>query len=113
MPMTIQNQSGARTDHRFRLFVLQVTADLGHAIAPDTQDFETRILDAAVKATPEEQVASKSIVNKVDVTSVETIMPVIAALLFVELNKHNRDFSLSKAQVYAQQMTLGYWRLIH
>ena len=37
----------------------------------------------------------------------------ISAILFVDFNKHNRDFSLSKAQSYAQQMQLGYWRLVH
>src|SRR6516164_11104096 len=79
----------------------------------DFQEFEAKILDAASKATVEEQEAAKKFVNKSDVTTVETLTPIIAALLYVELNKHNRDFSLGKAQAYAHQMNLGYWRLVH
>lgn len=79
----------------------------------DLQEFEAKILDAATNASVADQETAKAIVNKTDVTSVETVTPVVAALLYVELNKHNRDFSLSKAHAYAHQMNLGYWRLIH
>jgi hypothetical protein len=89
------------------------TSDDAGKASRDMQEFEAKILDAAVNATPEEQAAAKLIVEKSDITTVETISPVLAAVLFVELNKHNRDFTLSKAHVYASQMTAGYWRLVH
>jgi hypothetical protein len=79
----------------------------------DQQEFDAKILDIAAKASNDEQEAAKRIVDNKSVISVETITPIIAALLFVELNKHNRDFSLSKAHYYAEQMRKGYWRLIH
>jgi hypothetical protein len=92
---------------------MNATTKTDSAVSRDLQEFEAKILDAAVKASPEEQTTAKAILSKPDVTSVETISPVIAALLFVELNKHNRDFSLTKAHGYAQQMKLGFWRLVH
>jgi hypothetical protein len=79
----------------------------------DQQEFDAKILDIAAKASNDEQEAAKRIVDNKTVISVETITPIVAALLFVELNKHNRDFSLSKAHYYAEQMRKGYWRLIH
>lgn len=92
---------------------MSIAAKIEPTAGRDLQEFEAKILDAAVKARPEEQAAAKAILAKGEITSVETITPVIAALLFVELNKHNRDFSLSKAHGYAQQMTMGYWKLVH
>jgi hypothetical protein len=79
----------------------------------DMKEFEAQILDAAASATPEDHLAAETFVNKLDMTSIETLTPVVAALLFVELNKHNRDFSLAKAHAYAHQMLRGYWRLVH
>jgi hypothetical protein len=79
----------------------------------DMKEFEAQILDAAAAATPEDRLLADRIVSKLDVTSIETLTPIVAALLFVELNKHNRDFSLAKAHAYAHQMGRGYWRLVH
>ena len=79
----------------------------------DMQEFEAKVVDLASKATATEREAAQQIVDNATICTVETISAVIAAILFLELNKHNRDFSLSKAQAYAQQMRLGYWRLIH
>jgi hypothetical protein len=76
-------------------------------------EFDAKVLQLASQATTGDKTAAAQIVDNQTICSVETITPVIAALLFLELNKHNRDFSLSKAQAYAQQMRLGYWRLIH
>jgi hypothetical protein len=90
-----------------------VAQHLDSAVNRDMQEFEAKILDAATAASKEDQEASKRIVDRSDEVTVETITPVIAALLFVELNKHNRDFSLPKAHAYAIQMSKGYWRLVH
>lgn len=80
----------------------------------DMLEFDAKVLQLVSLATVEEKAAAARIVDDpTSICSVESISPVIAALLFLELNKHNRDFSLSKAQAYAQQMRLGYWRLIH
>lgn len=79
----------------------------------EMQEFEAKTLSLASNATPEEQATARQIVDKSDICTVESLTPVVAAILFLELNKHNRDFSLSKAHAYAHQMRLGYWRLIH
>jgi hypothetical protein len=83
------------------------------AINRELQEFEAKILDAATKASVEDQQAAKWIVDDPEILSIITLTPAVAALLYVELNKHNRDFSISKAQDYAHQMDLGYWRLVH
>lgn len=77
------------------------------------QEFEAKILQAANTATAEERAGAKGIIDNPQQTTVERIMPAVAAVLFTETNKHNRDFSLSKARDYAHQMELGYWRLVH
>ena len=79
----------------------------------DLQEFEAKILEIATNASATDQAAAKRIVDDPALTSIVTLTPPVAALLFVELNKHNRDFSLSKAQYYADQMRKGYWRLVH
>jgi hypothetical protein len=79
----------------------------------ELQEFEAKIVEAAVTASEEDKVAAQAIADSGEITSVETINPIVAAILFVELNKYNRDFSLAKAHAYARQMRLGYWRLVH
>ena len=84
-----------------------------YAANRELQEFEAKVLDAATNATAEDKRAADAIVNNPDVVNVVTLTPIMAALLFVELNKHNRDFSLTKAHHYADQMDKGYWRLVH
>src|SRR5262245_11846960 len=91
----------------------ETTTDSASAANREMQEFEAKVLDLVNRATKEDKAAAKAIVNGKNAVSVETITPVVAALLFFEFNKHNRDFSLKKAQDYAHQMDLGYWRLIH
>jgi hypothetical protein len=79
----------------------------------ELQEFEAKVLTMATNATAEDRQTAKNIVDTPELLSIVTITPVIAALLFIELNKHNRDFSLAKAHAYAHQMLLGYWRLVH
>jgi hypothetical protein len=89
------------------------TKHIDSAVNRDMQEFEAKILDAATLASEQDQQTTKHIVDRSEDLTVETITPTIAALLFVELNKHNRDFSLAKAHTYADQMAKGYWRLVH
>lgn len=80
----------------------------------DMMEFDAKVLQLVSLATAEDKATAARIVDDpASICSVESISPTIAAVLFLELNKHNRDFSLSKAHAYAQQMRLGYWRLIH
>lgn len=76
-------------------------------------EFEAKILDAAVKISAVDKTAANLIVDAEPQCGVSTITPAMAAYLFVETNKHNRDFSLSKAHDYAEQMRKGYWKLTH
>lgn len=79
----------------------------------DITDFQTRILEAAAGAAPADQTAVKRIIDCPTQQTVETITPSAASILFVETNKHNRDFALAKALRYAEQMKKGYWHLHH
>ena len=77
-------------------------------------EFDAKVLRLVSHATAaDRETAARIVDDPTSMVSVESISAVIAALLFLELNKHNRDFSLSKAQSYAEQMKLGYWRLVH
>lgn len=83
----------------------------------ELMEFLAKVADLVANATPAERTAARRVIERDDVAkdvqTVETLTPVIAAIIFHENNVHNRDFSLSKAQAYAHQMRLGYWKLVH
>jgi hypothetical protein len=74
----------------------------------------TQILEAANKATDEERDMVANIVDlarKGDFTSkVFDLTPAMGALLFINHNGHNRNWSAETAKEYARRMTAGLWK---
>ena len=77
------------------------------------QDFEDLIERLVHDATPADREKIGDLVNPEGVVRIDGLAPVQAALLYHEHQGHNRDYSLSKTNYYAEAMKRGEWKLIH
>ena len=71
------------------------------------------IMEAVGEFTPEAITEAASIVAAGQDISVEEIKPMVAAVIFCNHNRFNRDISIAKALQWRDDMTNGEWRLNH
>ena len=77
------------------------------------QDFENLIERVADEAPPADREKVADLVNPEGMVRIDALPPPLAAVLYKEHQGHNRDFSLAKANYYADAMKRGEWKLIH
>ena len=77
------------------------------------QDFEDLIERLVHDAMPADREKIADLVNPEGMVRIDELTPVEAAVLYHEHQGHNRDFSLSKTNYYADAMKRGEWKLIH
>ncbi len=77
------------------------------------QDFENLIERVANEATSADREKIADLVNPEGTVRIGELSPPQAAVFFSEHQGHNRDFSLTKANYYADAMKRGDWKLIH
>ena len=82
-------------------------------VSRDMQEFTAKLTHMASIADANDREELSTILGPGEPYGVITLSPTVAAILYVENNKHNREFSLAKASWYAQCMRRGEWRLIH
>ncbi len=77
------------------------------------QDFETLIERVASEATAADREKIADLINPDGTVRIDDLTPPQAAVLLRDHGGHNRDFSLAKANLYADAMKRGEWKLIH
>ena len=78
------------------------------------EDVKHQVMTVAVKATEAERKAVTDLISKSKGADygaeLFTITPAMAALIFLEANPSNRDWTPSKTLEWARRMTMGQWR---
>ena len=77
------------------------------------EDFETLIEQLANAATTAVREYIAKLVDPNGTVRIDELTPAHAAVLYKDHQGHNRDFSLAKANYYAEAMKRGDWKLIH
>ncbi|MCH8195227.1 MAG: hypothetical protein IIB12_04065 [Chloroflexi bacterium] len=77
------------------------------------QDFENLIERLANAATTAVREYIAKLVDPNGTVRIDELTPAHAAVLYRDHQGHNRDFSLAKANYYAEAMKRGDWKLIH
>lgn len=80
-----------------------------------TEEVTLEISKVAQQATAEDKMLYNSIHSKAtsgeETAEVVTLTPPVAAMIFMETNKHNRDWRVTRSESLARQMENGEWKL--